>query len=97
MSTEQTPNARALPIDSETRRRIEEYARTSGVTPSEVVRKAVEEFEAAHNGAHTAQEGEGTAPDVLSRTGLIGCMESPPDSPTDLATNPKHMEGFGRE
>jgi hypothetical protein len=30
--------------------------------------------------------------DVLSERGMLGCF----DGPTDLSTNPKHMEGFGR-
>lgn len=30
--------------------------------------------------------------DVLSERGMLGCFEGP----TDLATNPKHMEGFGQ-
>jgi Arc/MetJ-type ribon-helix-helix transcriptional regulator len=40
---------------------------------------------------------EETAHDVASRAGLIGCIKGAPRSPTDLSTNPKHMEGFGRE
>ena len=36
-----------------------------------------------------------TAFDVVSRVGLIGCIKGAPGSPTDLSTNPKHMEGFG--
>jgi len=28
----------------------------------------------------------------LARRGILGCF----DGPTDLSTNPKHMEGFGR-
>jgi hypothetical protein len=28
--------------------------------------------------------------DVLSERGMLGCF----DGPTDLATNPRHMEGF---
>jgi hypothetical protein len=44
-----------------------------------------------------AQEAdEETAFDVASRAGLIGCVKGAPGSPTDLSTNPKHMEGFGR-
>jgi hypothetical protein len=39
---------------------------------------------------------EETAFDVASRAGLIGCLKGAPRSPTDLSTNPKHMEGFGR-
>ena len=30
--------------------------------------------------------------DVLSERGMLGCF----DGPTDLATNPMHMEGFGQ-
>ncbi len=97
MSVEQTPNSRALDLDADTQRRIEEYARTAGETPAEVVRKAFDEYEATQNGAHPPGEAEETAFDVLSRAGLIGCLKSPQSSPTDLATNPEHMEDFGRE
>jgi hypothetical protein len=34
---------------------------------------------------------EKTLYDVLSERGMMGCF----DGPTDLSTNPKHMEGFG--
>jgi plasmid stabilization system protein ParE len=43
----------------------------------------------------SAADAEGTAYDLASRAGLIGCIKGAPSSPTDLATNPKHMEGFG--
>ncbi len=42
-------------------------------------------------------EAEDTAFDVASRAGLIGCVKGAPRSPTDLSTNPRHMEGFGRD
>jgi hypothetical protein len=45
----------------------------------------------------SAADAEDTAYDVASRAGLIGCIKGAPRSPTDLATNPKHMEGFGRD
>jgi hypothetical protein len=32
--------------------------------------------------------------DALAARGLIGCIT---DGPEDLSTNPKHMEGFGRD
>jgi hypothetical protein len=35
--------------------------------------------------------------DVANRACLIGCIKGAPRSPTDLSTNPKHMEGFGRD
>ena len=31
--------------------------------------------------------------DIFDEAGLIGCIH---DGPTDLSTNPKHMEGFGK-
>jgi len=34
-----------------------------------------------------------SAYDLFAREGVIGCMS---DGPTDLATNPEHMEGFGQ-
>lgn len=42
-------------------------------------------------------ETELSAFDFLSREGLLGCIEGEPGSPTDLSTNPEHMQGFGRE
>ncbi|MBX6316251.1 MAG: hypothetical protein IRY99_25560 [Isosphaeraceae bacterium] len=40
---------------------------------------------------------EETAYDVAARAGLIGCIPGMPRSPADLSTNPKHLEGFGRD
>jgi Arc/MetJ-type ribon-helix-helix transcriptional regulator len=51
----------------------------------------------ATSAAQATADAEETAFDVASRAGLIGCIQSAPRSPTDLSTNPKHMEGFGRE
>lgn len=31
--------------------------------------------------------------DLASRLGLVGCIQ---DTPADLSTNPKYMEGFGQ-
>ncbi len=47
--------------------------------------------------APAAADAEESAFDVASRAGLIGCIKGAPRSPTDLSTNPKHIEGFGRE
>ena len=40
---------------------------------------------------------EETVFDVMERSGLIGCLKGLPRSPTDLSTNPRHMDGFGRD
>ncbi len=47
--------------------------------------------------APAAADGEESAFDVASRAGLIGCIRGAPRSPTELSTNPRHREGFGRE
>jgi hypothetical protein len=44
----------------------------------------------------TVKRAEETAFDVMDRAGLIGCLKGVPGTPTDLSTNPAHMEGFGR-
>lgn len=47
--------------------------------------------------AKTKQAGkitEETVFDLLDQAGLIGCLKNNPRTPTDLSTNPKHMEGF---
>jgi hypothetical protein len=90
MSIDHTPNHGDFRVDPETQRRIEAYARAAGITPADLVRKVFEQYEATH-------EGEVTAFDVLSQAGLIGCLRCAPDTPTDLATNPDHMDGFGGE
>jgi hypothetical protein len=87
-----TPNPAHLNLDADLQRRIEEYAHASGVPPSEVVRRAFDEFVAAHNGTDVKDD---SLFDVLDRAGLIGCADS--DLPTDLSTNPAHLEGFGRD
>lgn len=44
-----------------------------------------------------APPAKATAFDLLNRVGLIGCLESLSDSPTDLSTNKAHIQGFGRD
>ena len=46
----------------------------------------------ATNGTHADEATDATAFDVLSKAGLIGSLKG---GPTDLATNPAHMAGFG--
>jgi hypothetical protein len=37
-----------------------------------------------------------SAHDLAHRAGVIGGIKGAPRTPTDLSTNPKHREGFGR-
>ena len=88
--------ADAVTLDAEMARRVEDHARAVGTTPDRVVRAAIEDYLAHHERAPGDDAGA-TALDVLERAGLIGCLPGAPDSPTDLSTNPAHMEGFGGE
>jgi hypothetical protein len=97
MSIEHDVDPGLLRIDPDVWRRIESYARTVGATPAEVIRKAFEEYQAAHDRARTEEAAEATAFDVMDRAGLVGCIKGASRSPADLSTNPIHMEGFGRE
>ena len=71
------------------------------LSPDQMRRLARElESRIASTGKSAAPAGanvEESAFDVASRAGLIGCIKGAPRTPTDLSTNPKHMEGFGRE
>ena len=97
MSIEETPSLGSLRIDSQTQRRIEECARGEGVTPSELIRKAFEEYEAGHDRSRPTSEGGESALEFFQRAGLIGCVKVSPGTPRDLSTNPDHMQGFGGE
>lgn len=46
---------------------------------------------ATRSAPETSSLRERTLFDVLTERGVLGCY----DGPTDLSTNPKHMEGFG--
>ena len=80
-------------LDADLERQIDELAQASGVDATDLVRDAIEQYAASHqNGG--ANLGEPLF-DRWSKLGFIGCVEGSQDSPTDLSTNPRHMEGFG--
>jgi hypothetical protein len=95
MSTEHQPATRTIPLDPTLQERIEVYARAAGISAAEVVRRAFDQFEAGQNGQRTVSDRSGY--DVLLEAGLIGALAGSEGTPTDLSTNPEHMEGFGRE
>jgi hypothetical protein len=74
-------------VESRLKQRLEAEAREKGVSPSQIVRQAIEE--------HLRQQKPGeSCYDLAKRVGIIGSAKG---LPTDLSTNPKHMEGFGRD
>jgi hypothetical protein len=73
-------------VEPRLKQEIEAEAREKGVSPSEIVRLALQE----HVRQRTPRE---TCLDIARRIGILGVYK---DAPHDLSTNPEHMEGFGR-
>jgi predicted DNA-binding protein len=77
----------SIRISPELQKQLAAFVRKSGRSESEVVREALEEY-------CQKETKKLTAYDVFKRAGLIGCSKG---LPSDLSTNPKYMEGFGRD
>jgi len=93
MERQTSRNNSGLQLGADLERRVEELARISGIAPVEVVREALEEYVARRGNGTGLAEGE-TLYDRAQRADLIGCLKGAPE---DLSTNPKYMEGFGRD
>jgi len=69
-------------------------AKRSGIADEDILRvlgPSVGPVEALRKVLDVREE---TALEAFGRLGLVGCIS---DGPVDLATNPKHMEGFGQD
>ncbi len=82
-----------LELDAELERQIDDLARASGISAADLVRDAIEAYAATHPRGET--NGGETLFDRWSSKGFIGCVKGDKNPPTDLSTNPAHMEGFG--
>jgi hypothetical protein len=74
-------------VDERVKQELENEAREKGISPSEVVRAAIDE----HLKGRTKRE---SCLDIARRIGIVGAYK---DTPRDLSTNSEHMEGFGRD
>jgi hypothetical protein len=74
-------------VDPRLKQQLEAEARDLGVRPSDIVRQALEE----HLQKQPPRE---SAYDLAKRIGILGVFKG---GPSDLSTNPEHMEGFGRD
>ena len=72
-------------VDGRLKQQLEAQAREKGVSPSEVVRRALEEHV-------RRQKPRENCRDLAERLGILGVFKG---APPDLSTNPAHMEGFG--
>jgi hypothetical protein len=75
----------SLKLPDDLNARLEQVSKQRGAAKSDVIRDALEAYFADRtNGARVSCLD-------LARD-LVGCLNGPPD----LATNPKHMRGFGK-
>ena len=72
-------------LTEDLKRRLDAAAKARGLSPSEVVRGAIE----AHLEAETPAE---SCLDIARRVGVVGCAKG---LPPDLSTNRDYFEGFG--
>ena len=73
-------------LDSDTRQRLDEEVQATGRKESEVVRDALVAY-------LRKRPKRGNCLDLARRHKLIGCSKR---LPSDLSTNRRHFEGFGR-
>jgi metal-responsive CopG/Arc/MetJ family transcriptional regulator len=74
-------------LSSDLRQRLKSAAKRRGTAESELVREAVENQLATENPEPSAFE-------LMEESGLIGLVRQ---APSDLSTNAKHFDGFGRQ
>lgn len=80
-------NTLTIKISDELQTQIEEASRRTHLTKSELVRRALTAYM-----ARKVVDGRGAS--ALEQAGdLVGCFKG---GPKDLASNPKHMESFGK-
>jgi Arc/MetJ-type ribon-helix-helix transcriptional regulator len=66
---------------------LRRLAKSRGQSESEVVRTAIEKLAAAERPRDSCY-------DLFKKAGVIGMLK---DGPPDLSTNPKYLEGLGRD
>ena len=74
-------------VDDSLHERLEAAAEAAGKTESQLMREALEDY-------LDRQSAGPTAYDLFKQAGVIGSVSG---GPKDLSTNPKHLEGFGRD
>jgi len=88
-------NPQEIQLSDEQKRQLAEAADRAGKPWPEVFSDALgahrPPLQTGTDGGSNEQE---SLYDALKRDGLIGCIKG---GPSDLSTNPKYMEGFGRD
>ncbi len=73
-------------VERPVKQRLEADARQRGTSPSAIVRQLIEE--------HYRQPAAENCLELAERLGVLGSIKG---LPPDLTSNPRHMEGFGRD
>lgn len=74
-------------VEPRIKEELEAEAAEKGVKPSDIVRQALQEHMSRRKPRETCLQ-------LAERLGIIGVFKG---GPSDLSTNPAHMEGFGRD
>jgi hypothetical protein len=74
-------------VDERLKKELENEAQEKGVSPSAIVRQLLEEH-------FPRTEPRENCYQLALRLGILGSIKG---LPSDLSTNPHHMEGFGRD
>lgn len=83
-------NPTAIELTLSQKHRLAEIAKQLGKDYSTVVDELLSSVALSHENAHKGG-GPRNLLEALEAVGAVGCF----DGPSDLSTNPKHMEGFG--
>lgn len=81
-----------ITLSPQQRQALARLAEQTGKPYTELIDELLAKAELPNMAEAPEVESEKSLYDVLSERGMLGCF----DGPTDLATNPRHMEGFGR-
>ncbi len=73
-------------VEGPVKQRLEADAKRKGTSPSAIVRQLIDE--------HYRQPAAENCLQLAERLGILGSIKG---LPADLTTNPKYMEGFGRD
>ena len=94
-------NAEQIELSLDQKRQIAETAERAGRPWPEVLSEALRSYRPApvhENGNSQDENGNSSRQrsfyQALKEAGMIGMIK---DAPPDLSTNPKYMEGFGRD
>ena len=83
-------------LDPQDKQDLEELARQSGKPLGEVLRQLIRDalrIRTRNDGPPKAEDSpEESCYDLAVKAGIVGMVNG---GPSDLSTNPKHMEGFG--